>query len=101
MLKELEILLMKVRISRMERKMPVLSHAELFFYESETSQLKAIFIDQCCNVSCNNPVMADNNGYFPDIFFNHHSELAARPYRIVLRDNRGVDLLHKDYINEA
>ena len=98
MLKELEIILMKVRISRMERKLPPMASAKLFFYETETTQLKCIFLDQDCDIASPNPVIADGNGDFPDVFFDHD---AGGPYRIVLQDRNGEELLQKDYINEA
>ena len=98
MLKELEILLMKVRIGRMEKKKPPLYMAKLFFYESEAFSLKPIFLDHDCYVPSENPVIADADGEFPDVFFSAYD---IKPYRIELQDHRGVALLHKDYINEA
>ena len=91
---DLKLLLINTRISRMERKLPPLVSAKLFFYESETTQPKGIFMDSDCEIASPNPVIADHNADFPDVFFDKDDN---GQFRVVLQDCHGEWLISKEY----
>jgi hypothetical protein len=61
-----------------------LDGAKLFFYETGTSTLLDTYSDQALTTANTNPVIADSQGQFGDIF------LANELYRVELKDNADV-----------
>ena len=95
MTNELDMILLKIRVSRMENKQPQLVNARLYAYEIETTQAKNMWADASHKIALPNPVLSNCRADFPDIFLDH-----KEAYRIVLTDNQGNEVLSKDLYNE-
>ena len=67
--------------------------AKLYFYRINTSIDKFTYSDEDLTHALPNPVTADYNGEFPDIFVNPDDG----SYRIMLTDGSGMAFLIKDY----
>jgi hypothetical protein len=67
--------------------------AKLYFYRINTSIDKPTYSDEDLTHALPNPVIADYNGEFPNIFVNPDDG----SYRIMLTDGNGMAFLIKDY----
>jgi hypothetical protein len=68
--------------------------AKLYFYRIDTSIDRSIYSGEDLSHALPNPVIADCNGEFPNIFVNPDDG----SYRIMLTDGKGMALLIKDYL---
>ena len=91
---DLKLLLINTRISRMEMKLEPLFGAKLFFYEPETSNMKRVWIDSGRSIPSPNPVIADQNADFPDVFFDKGDN---DQYKVVLEDRYGKWIVIKEF----
>lgn len=67
--------------------------AKLFFFETGTSTDKNTFSDQTALIANANPVIADGDGLFPDIFLDG-------TYKVVLKDKNDVQQWEADPVAE-
>lgn len=88
----LKLDMINIRLQRMEMKLPPLTGAKLFFYESGTTNPQSVWADAGFNIDAANPVIADENANFPDCFVNG-------PCKVELRENNGYLLFIKEYYN--
>jgi len=65
------------------------SGAQLFFTDTGTSTDRDTFSDEGATTPNTNPVIADSNGLFSDIFIDG-------TYRVILRDSDGVQIFEAD-----
>lgn len=70
------------------------SGAKLFFFETGTSTPKDTFSDSTATTPNDNPVTADDNGVFPDIFI-------VGTYKVVLKDKNGIQIWETDPVFES
>lgn len=68
------------------------SGAQLFFFETGTSNNKNTFNCPDGTTANSNPVIADSNGVFPDIF-------AAGNYKVILKDKNGIQIWEADPVS--
>jgi len=69
------------------------SGAQLFFFETGTNNDKDTFTDVNGLTANTNPVIADSNGLFPDIFI-------TGKYKVVLKDKNGSQIWSADPVDE-
>lgn len=69
------------------------SGAKLFFFEVGTSTDKDTFANSSGSITNSNPVIADGDGIFPDIFI-------SGSYKIVLKDRDDVQKSERDPVTE-
>lgn len=67
--------------------------AELFFFETGTSTPKDTYSDAAGTTPNANPVLADSDGVFPDIFI-------SGTYKVQLKDTNGVQKWEADPVDE-
>ena len=60
---------------------------QLFFFETGTTTKKSVFAEAALTTPLTNPVIADANGYFPQIFM----ESTGNDYKVVLSDDTDTD----------
>jgi hypothetical protein len=64
-----------------------ISGAQVFFFESGTTTQRAVYQDAELTLAYSQPVLADSDGVFPDIYPD-----ASGLYRVLMRDADGVNL---------
>lgn len=69
-----------------------LPNSKLYFYDSGTDTLSTIYADVALSVTQANPVTADSNGDFNNIYLTAGNSI----YKIVLKDEKGVTVWTSD-----
>ena len=70
------------------------SGAKLFFYATGTSTPASTFSDSAGSIPNTNPVIADSNGLFSDIFL-------SGTYKVILKDTNNVQIWEADPVNSV